>query len=118
MDELLTMSNREINRLEAIQRIQDKRLTQKEAARLLSLSVRQIKRLCRAYKARGAKGLISDRRGKPSNHRLQAETIPKVIDLIYERYRAADLECGQCPHLEFDGVPSVIKISQGDLTSP
>jgi len=59
MDELLTMSNQEITRLEAMQRIKDKRLTQKEAARLLKLSVRQIKRPFKAYKALGAKGDIS-----------------------------------------------------------
>jgi len=64
MDELLTMSKQEITRLEAMQRIKDKRLTQKEAAGMLELSVRQVKRLYRAYKARGAKGLISARRGK------------------------------------------------------
>src|SRR4030065_117714 len=87
MEELLTMSNREITRLEAMQRIKDKRLTQKEAARMLSLSVRQIKRLYRAYKAQGARGLVSQRRGKPSNHRLDVETQQKAIDLIYERYR-------------------------------
>ena len=87
MDKLLTMSNREITRLEAMQRIKDKRLTQKEAARMLDLSVRQIKRLYRAYKAQGARGLVSQRRGKPSNNRLDAETQQKAIDLIYERYR-------------------------------
>jgi transposase len=87
MDELLPMSNREITRLEAMQRIKDKRLTQKEAARMLDLSVRQIKRLYRAYKAQGARGVVSQRRGKPSNNRLDAETQQKVIDLIYERYR-------------------------------
>ena len=81
------MSNREITRLEAMQRIKDKRLTQKEAARLLSLSVRQIKRLYRAYKTQGARGLVSQRRGKPSNHRLEAETQQQAIDLIYEHYR-------------------------------
>ena len=37
MDELLTMSKQEITRLEAMQRIKDKRLTQKEAARMLKL---------------------------------------------------------------------------------
>ncbi len=36
MDELHTMSNQEITRLEAMQRIKDKRLTQKEAARMLN----------------------------------------------------------------------------------
>jgi transposase len=87
MDELLAMSNREITRLEVMQRLKDKRLTQKEAARLLSLSVRQIKRLYRAYKGQGARGLVSQRRGKPSNNRLDAETQQKAIDLIYEHYR-------------------------------
>lgn len=87
MDELLQMSNREITRLEAMQRIKDKRLTQKEAARLLDLSVRQIKRLYRGYKAEGARGLVSQRRGKPSNHQLDRETQQKAIDLIYAHYR-------------------------------
>lgn len=87
MDELLTMSNREITRLEAMQRIKDKRLTQKEAARMLNLSVRQVKRLYRAYKAQGTQGLVSQRRGKPSNHRLEAEMQQKAIDLLYEHYR-------------------------------
>jgi len=87
MNELLSMSNREITRLEAMQRIKDKRLTQKEAARMLSLSVRQIKRLYRAYKAQGARGLVSQRRGQPSNNRLDGETQQKAIDLIYKHYR-------------------------------
>lgn len=87
MDKLLTMSNQEITRLEAMQRIKDKRLTHKEAARMLDLSVRQIKRLYRAYKAQGARGLVSQRRGKPSNNRLDAETQQKAIDLLYEHYR-------------------------------
>jgi transposase len=70
-----------------MQRIKDKRLTQKEAAWMLNLSVRQVKRLYRAYKAQGARGLVSQRRGKPSNHRLEAETQQKAIDLLYKHYR-------------------------------
>jgi transposase len=81
------MSKRELTRLEAMQRIKDKRLTQKEAAWMLNLSVRQVKRLYRAYKAQGARGLVSQRRGKPSNHRLEAETQQKAIDLLYKHYR-------------------------------
>jgi len=65
----------------------DKRLAQKEAARMLDLSVRQIKRLLRAYKIQGAKGLISARRGKASNNRLDPQVVQQAIDLIYERYR-------------------------------
>jgi len=81
------MSNREITRLEVMQRLKDKRLTQKEASRMLGISVRQVKRLFRAYQAHGASGLVSQRRGKPSNNRLDPETMQKAIDLIYEHYR-------------------------------
>jgi hypothetical protein len=70
-----------------MQRLQDKRLTQKEAARMLQLSVRHIKRLFRAYKTQGAKGLVSARRGKASNNRLDPQVVQQAIDLIYEHYR-------------------------------
>ena len=45
MDKLLTMSKRELSRLEVMQRIKDKRLTQKEATQLLGISTRQVNRL-------------------------------------------------------------------------
>ncbi len=86
MDELLTMSSKEMTRLEAMQRIQQKRLTQKEAARMLGLSIRQVKRLYRAYRKQGAKGLVSHRRGRPSNHQLDADIRQRALDLIEEKY--------------------------------
>lgn len=87
MDNLLTMSKKELSRLEIMQRIQEKRLTQKEAAWMLGLSVRQVKRLYRAYRQQGAAGLVSRRRGKPSNNRMDLQVEQQVIDLIHERYR-------------------------------
>jgi hypothetical protein len=87
MDELLTMSNKEITRLEVMQRLKEKRLLQKEAGVILGISTRQVKRLYRGYKAKGAAGLVSQRRGKASNNQMEAETVQKAIDLIYERYR-------------------------------
>jgi transposase len=81
------MSNREITRLEVIQRLQEKRLSQKAAAEMLGLSTRQVKRLFRAYKAQGAKGLVSKRRGQLSNNQLDDELVQQVVDLIYARYR-------------------------------
>jgi transposase len=86
MDKLLTMSNQEITRLEVMQRLRDKRLKQIEAARMLGISVRQVKRLFRAYKAHGAAGLVSRRRGRPSNNQLDPETVQKAINLIYAHY--------------------------------
>ena len=87
MDELLTMSNTEITRLGIMQKLKDRRLNQKEAARMLGISARQVKRLYRAYKAQGAWGLVNQRRGKPSNNRLDPKIVQQAIDLIYERYQ-------------------------------
>ena len=86
MDELLTMSKRELTRLEIMQRIKEKRLTQKEAARLLEISLRQVKRVWKAYRTQGAQGLVSKRRGKPSNNQLDAGILQRALDLIKEKY--------------------------------
>ena len=81
------MSNREITRLEVMQRLKDKRLTQNEAAQMLGVSTRQIKRLWQAYRKKGAKGLASQRRGKPSNNRLDAGVVQQALDLIQAKYQ-------------------------------
>jgi transposase len=80
------MSERELSRLEVIQRVGSKRLTQREAASLLKLSVRQVKRLLRAYRQRGASALQSKRRGRPSNNRLPEELVCRVSELLRSRY--------------------------------
>lgn len=80
------MSQRELTRLEVIQRVKRKTLKQHQAAELLSISVRQVKRLCKAYQANGATGLISKRRGQPSNNRLPEKAINKARQLLRTRY--------------------------------
>src|SRR5919205_1159183 len=83
---LLQMSQPELTRLEVIQRVKRKTLKQHQAAELLSNSVRQVKRLCKAYQASGAAGLLSKRRGQPSNNRLPEKTITKAQQLLRSRY--------------------------------
>jgi transposase len=80
------MSQKELTRLEVIQRVKRKTLKQRQAAELLSVSVRQVKRLCKAYQGSGAAGLISKRRGQPSNNRLPEKTINKARELLRSRY--------------------------------
>jgi len=57
MDKLLTMSTKEINRLEVMKQLEEKRKTQKEVAKILDLSERQIKRIWERYREKGAEGL-------------------------------------------------------------
>lgn len=80
------MSQRELSRLEVIQRVCRTTLTQRRAAELLRLSVRQVKRLARAYRRGGTAALISKRRGHPSNRRLPAEVVTEARKLLPERY--------------------------------
>ena len=78
--ELLQMSKKELTRLEVIGRLKAKKMTQKKAGEALGISVRQVKRLCKNYREKGAAGLVSQRRGKPSNNRLPAETKQAAMD--------------------------------------
>jgi transposase len=61
--ETLEMTTKEISRLEVMQKLEEKRLSQKEASTILGVSVRQIKRLLKSYRREGDKGLISRHRG-------------------------------------------------------
>jgi transposase len=80
------MSQRELSRLEVIQRVCRKSLTQSQAADLLHLSLRHVKRLSQAYRARGASALISKRRGRPSNNRLAPELVSTARELLRRSY--------------------------------
>jgi transposase len=53
---------------------------------MLGISIRQVKRLYRAYRKKGAEGLVSKRRGKASNHRLDAGVAQQALDLIKAKY--------------------------------
>jgi transposase len=87
MDELLTMSAKELSRLEVMQQIARKQLSQKEAARMLSLGVRQIKRLLQRYRQQGAAGLVSKHRGRKANNRLSEEVKRKALNLLKTKYQ-------------------------------
>jgi transposase len=85
--ETYQMSGKEIGRLEVMQKLAEKRLSQKEAGRILGLGVRQIKRLLKAYRKKGAIGLISKHRGRKGNNCLSAEVKKKALDLLKSKYK-------------------------------
>jgi len=86
MDNLL-MSGKELNRLEVMQRLSEKRMSQKEAGVILSLSMRQVKRLLKAYRKRGAMGLVSKHRGRKGNNRLSDEVKRRALNLLKTKYK-------------------------------
>lgn len=80
------MSRKEIDRLDVIRRVLDRRLTQVKAAQLLGLGPRQVGRLCAAYERHGPPGLVSRQRGKASNRRLPEALQARALELVRERY--------------------------------
>jgi transposase len=85
--ETVNMSTKEISRLEVIQKVKEKRMSQKEAGVILGLGVRQIKRLLKKYRQQGAAGLISKHRGRQGNHCLKEEVKKKALDALKNKYK-------------------------------
>src|SRR3954468_21423491 len=83
---LITMSGKELGRLEALVELEAGRTTAARVARLIGVSERQVFRLSRAYRAHGAEGLVSRRRGRPSNRRHPDEVREATLAVIRERY--------------------------------
>jgi len=83
---LLSMSQKELNRADVIRDVCEKRLTQIQASNLLSLTRRQVQRLVNKYRLNGTSGLVSLRRGQPSNRRLPPDFKRNTLDIIKDKY--------------------------------
>ena len=80
------MSEREIRRAGVLGRVKAGELSQKEAAAILRMSCRQVKRLYRRYEAEGAQGLVHGNAGRRSNHAKSEAFRRKVLKIVREQY--------------------------------
>lgn len=78
----VSMSETEISRADIFSKISQKKMTHKKAAEVLGLSDRHIRRLYAKFKKFGITSLVSQKRGKPSNHQLQAGVKIRASELI------------------------------------
>ncbi|WP_436231381.1 helix-turn-helix domain-containing protein, partial [Caballeronia sp. LjRoot29] len=83
---LITATMRELERVKIIEAVIEGRLRCFQAAERLDLCERQISRLCRRYEADGPAGLVSGKRGKPSNRELPIDLRARAMALVRERY--------------------------------
>ncbi|WP_264160827.1 ISNCY family transposase [Burkholderia vietnamiensis] len=83
---LMTISMNELQRVKIIEAVLEGRLSGVRAADQLGLSERQVSRLRRRFEALGAAGLVSAKRGRPSNRQLPVDVRARVIAIIRERY--------------------------------
>jgi transposase len=71
---------------EVILRAMAKKITWWQAAEILGLSDRQMRRWRRRYEIAGYDGLYDRRRGKPSPRRVAVQTVEEVLRLYREQY--------------------------------
>jgi len=86
MEERLTMTTQEIDRLRVIRHVLERRMTWPQAAEQLGLCERQIGYLCARVRAKGHRGIIHRLRGEPSNHRLAPGLLQQAVTLVQARY--------------------------------
>jgi hypothetical protein len=82
----ITMSQKERDVLKVVHGVQRGERSQAEAARLLRLSPRQLRRIQRKLEAEGDQALVHRLRGQPSNHRVDRAFQESVLAAYRSRY--------------------------------
>jgi len=80
------MSRRQWKRVEAVERMEAGKLTTAEAAQVLGLSVRQVRRLRRAVEKRGTAAVIHGSRGRPAANRTAQTVRDRIVKLRRTKY--------------------------------
>ena len=84
MEEELNMSQRQINKHHVIRNVLEGKASQEQAAQILGLGQRQIRRLCARVRVEGARGVIHKLRGRPSNHQLDPDILEQALSALHD----------------------------------
>lgn len=109
--DVIVIRTRELRKLQAARKVLEKEMTQKKAANLVGISVRQMRRIVKAVRDEGPKGVIHKSRGRPSNRRKPKELKERILSLYREKYEGFGPTFSCEKLLELDG----IKISKETL---
>lgn len=80
------MTIKELNRHGIVKKLLDREINGTNAAELLNLSVRQVRRLKGKVKELGPKALIHASRGKPGNRRMPDAERKTIADILKQKY--------------------------------
>jgi hypothetical protein len=84
--ELIAMTQKELDKYGTIKRLIAKEITVGDAAKLISVSARQVRRLRNKVRQDGAQGVVHGLRGKESNNKTDPEILKKAAETIREKY--------------------------------
>ncbi len=76
------MTEKELHRVEILAKLTEKRFSQRKAAEILQLSLRQLQRLWQDYKILGPASLVSKKRGKRSNNKLTDDILSDIKQIV------------------------------------
>jgi hypothetical protein len=80
------MSDADLSKLQVVRDLDGGRLPIRAAAALLGLGERQVWRLLRGLREHGADGLISKKRGRPSNRTTPPEVRQTIMEIVRANY--------------------------------
>lgn len=86
MEGILTMSQKEVDRLEIINQIKNKTLRIAEGSEIIGISSRQTYRVLKRVKEEGSKGIIHRLRGRKSNRGYPEELKKEVVKIYSAHY--------------------------------
>jgi transposase len=101
---IIMASQGELRRLHVIQKVLEGGLKQVEAAEILSLSSRHIRRVVKRVEQEGARGVVHRSRGRLSNRKIGDQLKEKVIRLYRVSYKDFGPTLASEKLLERDGV--------------
>jgi len=92
MEGLVTLSKREQKRLIVLNEVEKGKLRGREAAEVLALSLRHVRRLLADYRREGAGGLAHANRGKRPPNRVERALRERVIELAGSTYAGCNTQ--------------------------
>lgn len=85
-EDILEMTASDRKRLSVVGRCANREIMQSNAATILGISTRQVKRLVQRYRREGDRGVIHKMRGQPSHNATPRETKNKILSLYSQMY--------------------------------
>ena len=102
--DIIMASQRELKRLHVAQKVIEGSVRQAEAAGMLVLSDRQMRRVIGRVREEGAQGVVHRSRGRQSNRKYPEELKARVIELYRQNYEGFGPTLAQEKLLERDSI--------------
>ena len=85
-EDIIMMKQKDLRRLHVIRKAIDRAITQKEAAEIIGIGLRQAQRVVKQVRIEGDKGIIHKSRGEPSNRAKPDKIKQKALMLFKAKY--------------------------------